>query len=243
MGGSVVGGAPPRSEEDLPPFQAAAALTTSVPRLPVFAAELAFPERVAHHRAGKAAAATIVGGSKQAAGYRFDAEGREEVAGDPEVALHAHFAFRRQIEGAVRPREESRKPLLPLADHALAFDRVKPADHEQLNDVPSDVKEKLKAKSAERIKKSEDFAKLQKQIEQFKARKARKAVTLNEQELRDQVKKTEKGDKNDLDELKDDDPTAPEVPEKSDKGEYKLKRTFVNNEILQIMEDYLRERK
>ena len=31
----------PRFEEDLPPFPAAAALTTSVPRLPVFAADLA----------------------------------------------------------------------------------------------------------------------------------------------------------------------------------------------------------
>jgi carboxyl-terminal processing protease len=127
-------------------------------------------------------------------------------------------------------------------DHALAFDKVKPAPHEQLDMVPSALKEKLKAQSAERVKNSGDFAKLQKQIEQVKARKASKQVPLNEQELRDQRTKDDKTDKVDGVDLKDEDPTAPETPT-TDKGEYKFKRNYMNNEILQIMEDYMRERK
>jgi carboxyl-terminal processing protease len=126
-------------------------------------------------------------------------------------------------------------------DHHLAFDRVKPAPHDYLNMVPSDLKESLKARSAERVKKSEDFAKLFKQIELAKTRKANKQIPLNEQELRDQ-RKDEKTDKAEGVEPRDDDPAAPE-PLAPDKGEYKFKRNFTNNEILQIMEDYLRERK
>lgn len=126
-------------------------------------------------------------------------------------------------------------------DHALAFDRVKPADHEQLNMVPSDLKEALKTKSAERVKKSEDFAKLRKQIEQAKQRKERKAVPLNEQELRDQVGKEEKNDKVEGLDLKDEDPTAPEPA--AEKGEYKFKRNYFNNEVLRIMEDFMQQKK
>src|SRR5262249_2834291 len=92
-------------------------------------------------------------------------------------------------------------------------------------------------RSAERVKKSEEFAKLVKDIEQFKARKARKAVPLNELELREQFNKdeAEKADQ------KANDLVPPDQP--ADAVVYKFKRNFFNNEILQIMEDFLQGKK
>src|SRR5262249_2924315 len=64
-------------------------------------------------------------------------------------------------------------------EQALTFDRVKAADHEDLGLVPATLKAALQARSAERVKASKDFAKLAKEIEQLKARKARKTLPLN----------------------------------------------------------------
>jgi len=121
-------------------------------------------------------------------------------------------------------------------EHALPFDHVKPADHEELGLVPTDVKDLLKARSAERVKKSADFAKRLKEIEQVKERKERKAVPLNEKELRDQFSKedAEKADQKD-DGLPKDPP--------SDGSPYKFERNFTNNEVLQIMQDFLQGKK
>jgi len=120
-------------------------------------------------------------------------------------------------------------------DFALPFDKIEAVDHPILNMVPADVKAMLKERSAKRIKESKDFAKLAKDIDQFKARKARKSMPLNEKELREQFTKeeAEKIDQN-VNEL---DPDMPET------GTYKFKRNFTNNEILQIMEDLVQGRK
>lgn len=121
-------------------------------------------------------------------------------------------------------------------EHALPFDHVKPADHEELGLVPADVKDALKARSAERIKKSADFTKLLKDIEQVKERKERKAVPLNEKELREQFSKedAEKADQKD-------DGLPKEPP--SDGSPYKFQRNTTNNEVLQIMQDFLQGKK
>jgi carboxyl-terminal processing protease len=122
-------------------------------------------------------------------------------------------------------------------DYALAFDHVRPVDHDYLGMVPPDVKAILKARSAQRVKNSAEFAKLAKELELVKARRARKAIPLNEQELREQFTKeeAEKLDRrvNGL---------VPPV-ESNETGAYKLERNFTNNEILQIMEDFLQGRK
>jgi carboxyl-terminal processing protease len=120
-------------------------------------------------------------------------------------------------------------------DFALPFDKVAAADHAKLNMVPADVKSALNSRSQKRIKESKDFNKLAKEIELFKSRKDRKSLPLNEKELREQYSKedAEKIDQK-LDELD---------PDKTDMGVYKFKRNFANNEVLQIMEDYLQERK
>jgi carboxyl-terminal processing protease len=118
-------------------------------------------------------------------------------------------------------------------DHALPFDKVKAAEHEELGLVPADLKKILKERSATRVKESKDFTKLEKDIELFKERKARKKVTLNEKELREQFAKddAEKIDQK-VNELNPSE-TNP------DGGVFKFKRNFMNNEVLHIMEDFV----
>src|SRR5262249_10888693 len=72
-------------------------------------------------------------------------------------------------------------------EHALPFDHVDAVDHDQLNQVSAELKARLKDRSAKRVKESAEFAKLTKEIELFKERKARKSVPLNEKELREQL--------------------------------------------------------
>jgi len=120
-------------------------------------------------------------------------------------------------------------------DFALPFDKVEPAEHAYLGLVPQVVKNALKQRSEARVKESKDFAKLAKEIELVKARKARKSLPLNEKELREQFSKedAEKIDQK-IDDLD---------PEKSESGEFKFKRNFTNNEVLNIMEDFLQSKK
>ena len=118
-------------------------------------------------------------------------------------------------------------------DYALPFDRVNPANYDKVNRVPAELVAALKTKSAQRIKESKDFAKLAKDIERLKAIKARKKVPLSEKELKEQMTK-EEADK--LDKTGEDEP-------KSDDNAYKFKRNFTNNEILDIMVDFLQGKK
>jgi carboxyl-terminal processing protease len=123
-------------------------------------------------------------------------------------------------------------------EHALPFDRVRAVDHADLGLVPSDLRALLRERSAKRVKESAEFAKLAKDVEQFKVRKDRKKLPLNEQELREQFTKddAEKLDQKVQDATPSDNPTGSDT-------KYKFKRDFVNNEILQIMEDFLQGRK
>src|SRR5207237_6592527 len=98
-------------------------------------------------------------------------------------------------------------------DYALPFDKVKPVEHDDLKLVPADLKATLQERSTQRVKESADFAKVNKEIEKFKARKARKSIPLNEKELREQYDRDGKSP--------DDAPTPP-----SDNGVYKFKREF-----------------
>ena len=122
-------------------------------------------------------------------------------------------------------------------DHALAFDRVNPVDHQELGLVPAELKAVLKDRSARRVKESNDFVKLMKDIEILHTRKNRKTIPLNEQELRAQFTK------DDAEKL---DKKAEEVePSDGNSGEitFKFKRNFFNNEILKITEDFLQGNK
>jgi hypothetical protein len=119
----------------------------------------------------------------------------------------------------------------------LAFDRVRPVAHEQLAMVSPDLKETLRARSTDRVKNSADFAKVTKEAERIKARRDRKLIPLNEKELREQYSKedAEKADQKAQGLL------PPDTV--SDTTAYKFTRNFFNNEILQIMEDWLQGKK
>ncbi|HEV3082433.1 MAG TPA: carboxy terminal-processing peptidase [Gemmataceae bacterium] len=125
-------------------------------------------------------------------------------------------------------------------EHALKFDHVPSVEHEDMGLVTPDVKDTLKARSAQRVKNSKEFAKFVKELDQLKARKARKKVPLNEKEMKDQFtdEDAKKTDNLNI----DGDPDDPAPPPKSDTT-YKFKRTFLNNEFLQIMEDFIQGKK
>src|SRR5262249_2963618 len=76
-------------------------------------------------------------------------------------------------------------------DYALAFDRVKPVPHDELSLISPEIKTALQTRSAQRVKNSTEFAKLAKDVATLKERKARKAIPLNEKELRDQFSREE----------------------------------------------------
>lgn len=118
-------------------------------------------------------------------------------------------------------------------DHALAFDKVKPAEHASAGMVSPELKALLKSRSAERVKGSKDFAKLGQDIDRFKTLRDRKKMPLSEQELKEQMSKedVEKAGK------------EGEPPDPPEKGAYKFRREFFNNEVLKIMEDYLQGKK
>ena len=120
-------------------------------------------------------------------------------------------------------------------DFALPFAKVEPAKYAKLDMVPAAVKHELQERSAKRIKESKDFAKLAKEIEHFKQRKANKTLPLNEKVLRAQFTKedVEKLDTN----VNDPD------PDMTEKGVYKFKRNFTNDEILKITEDLVQGKK
>jgi carboxyl-terminal processing protease len=121
-------------------------------------------------------------------------------------------------------------------EHALAFDRVKAVNHQAVGMVPAELTAVLKARSAQRVQASKDFAKLAKDIERVKGVRERKQVPLNEQELKAEMSKEE---------AENADPETGGLPPepKGDKAVYKFQRNFTNNEILKIMEDVLQGRK
>jgi carboxyl-terminal processing protease len=121
-------------------------------------------------------------------------------------------------------------------DYALAFDKVKEINHDHLDLISSELKTLLQKRSSDRIKESNDFKKLAKDIEHFKERKARKKVSLNEKDLREQLKSD---DAEKIDQ-KVNEASPPEAP--SSEG-YKFKKNYMNNEVLQIMEDFIQGKK
>jgi carboxyl-terminal processing protease len=118
-------------------------------------------------------------------------------------------------------------------ENALPFDKVKPVEHAKLGLVPAELKKALQKRSDQRVKESRDFAKLARDIGWLKQWKARKKVTLNEKELREQLK-----DEEEKATPKSDEPALGKF-EKT----YKFKRNFTNNEVLRITQDFLQGKK
>lgn len=114
-------------------------------------------------------------------------------------------------------------------DNALAFDRIDPADHEQLAYVNGDVISRLKKQSQGRIAGDEEFAEIQEDIQSYLERKNRKSIPLNAEKLRAERDKDKEDmasdDEDSGDEDEDDGPVLPE--------------TAYNDEVLNIAVDYV----
>jgi carboxyl-terminal processing protease len=121
-------------------------------------------------------------------------------------------------------------------DYALAFDQVRPADHQAAGMLPAGLVDVLKNRSAERVKASKDFAKLAKDIERVKEARQRKRVPLSEEELKARMKQEE------AEEAEQDKRGSASEP-KVDDPVYKFPRNFYTNEVLKIMQDFLQGRK
>jgi carboxyl-terminal processing protease len=122
-------------------------------------------------------------------------------------------------------------------EHALRFDRVAPAEHEDLHLVSPELKAILQARSTERVKHSKDFARLAKVARLLREAKARKSIPLNEKELKSQFaqEETEKAEQKASGVSTSDNPRR--------EAKYKFRRNFINNEILRIMEDFIQGKK
>ena len=120
-------------------------------------------------------------------------------------------------------------------DNALAFDKVAAVKHDELNEIAPALKADLKVRSAARVEKSAEFAKLAKEIASFKERKARKRIPLNEAELREQFTRDE------------DEPAGQKLPgaepPKANGAKYGFPRTFYTDEVLDVMVDLLQAKK
>ena len=68
-------------------------------------------------------------------------------------------------------------------DYALAFDKVAAARHGNFEGISPDLVTRLRASSQTRTASSDDFQKLARNIDRYREAKARKSVSLNEQEF------------------------------------------------------------
>jgi carboxyl-terminal processing protease len=112
-------------------------------------------------------------------------------------------------------------------DNAMPFDRIREVDHKRMSMVKPDMVSSIRENSRKRVLASSDFQKVDKDIEKYLARKQRKSVSLNEDDLRkervDEEQKTR-----DKAETNDEFTEEPVFPDNS-----------YNNEVLSITLDYL----
>lgn len=117
-------------------------------------------------------------------------------------------------------------------DFALNFDKVKPAQFQPYDLVAQPIVNQVRARSASRVSQSEDFAKLQRDIERYKEFKDAKTVPLNEQKYlarRDSERTAEKEEEKHLEESA------------SPKKDEVFKDDFYDKEVISITLDYLSE--
>jgi carboxyl-terminal processing protease len=114
-------------------------------------------------------------------------------------------------------------------DYPVAFDKVPAAQFHRFDTVTPNVVSTLKELSAGRMEKSNDFAKLSKNIQRYEEQKAKKEVPLSEQKFL--ARRAE------LDSDAEDEKIADEHNNGSTEV---INRTFYENEVLAITLDYLR---
>jgi carboxyl-terminal processing protease len=116
-------------------------------------------------------------------------------------------------------------------DNALKFDKVQPLPHDMFNRVPADLVTKLQTRSSDRRKADPKFQKQEERIKKVAERKARHAISLNEEKFRAEFIPDE-------DEVK-----AKEEKVKKEKKKYTehpaWESDFYNDEVVRIVSDYL----
>lgn len=115
-------------------------------------------------------------------------------------------------------------------DYAVNFDKVPANNYQKYNQVANEALTQLRARSAERVKQSPDFAKVARTIERYLEQKSKAEVTLNEKEYLAQRK--------DVDADKEEEKHYEESDGNKKPGEI-IKRDFYMNEVLAVTVDYL----
>jgi carboxyl-terminal processing protease len=113
-------------------------------------------------------------------------------------------------------------------DHAIAFDKIPTAKFDKLDQINPGLVNRLKAESAARREKSEDFNKLQSNITKYIEQKTKKEIPLNEAKF--MARRAE------LDSDKEDQ----KIDEKLNDSSKVVDRDFYFNECIGITLDYLR---
>ena len=113
-------------------------------------------------------------------------------------------------------------------DYPVKFDEVEAAPFKKVDDVTTPVVKQLNNLSAKRREGSEDFAKLNRRVEQYKKQKARKSVTLNEKKFF--------AERAELDADKEEEK---KIKEQVSGERPVFRRNYYNDEVLAITVDYL----
>ncbi len=113
---------------------------------------------------------------------------------------------------------------------ALKYDKVAPLPHDDYRRTPSELVEKLRARSEERRKEDPKFVAQAAAIERLQARKAKHEITLNEEKFRAETAALE-SEKDEVETTKGKKKKHPEHPA--------WESNFYNDEIVAIIGDYL----
>jgi carboxyl-terminal processing protease len=113
-------------------------------------------------------------------------------------------------------------------DFALAFDQVKPVPFKDYGMVDNNILGFLRKQSADRIAKSEDFQKVEKNITRYEEQKEKKTVTLNEKKFMEERA-----------ELDSERANAEQAEELSDPNQPVVKQDFYFKEAMAVTLDYL----
>jgi carboxyl-terminal processing protease len=112
-------------------------------------------------------------------------------------------------------------------DHALAFDKVEPAQYENTHHVDPTVLDQIRNRSKQRCELSPDFVKVMENIARYQERKQRKTVSLNEQAFM--------ADRGELDKQEEEKKTE----ELLNPSSQTIQRDFYMDEALRVTLDYL----
>ena len=116
-------------------------------------------------------------------------------------------------------------------DFPVAFDKVAATPYEKFDSVSPTIVGSLKELTTERLKKSDEFKKLQRDIERYVEQKAKKEVPLNEEKF--MARRAELDSEDAEDKIVEDQANG-------HGGDEVFKRNYYNNEVLNITLDYLK---